>query len=298
MDMKHLFICGAGRSGTTFLWKILNKSPSVNLATEIHYFSSLYHNGFLRNFKKLRHKTNRVKLDNVIDCITRGNHFGMYWEKNRYFPQQEIRNYFINRSLNDKTIYEYLIQHDLLASGKNHTRIKYVGEKTPLNIFHTKRLFKWFPDATMLFIFRNPIDVLRSEVNKKNKPAYPLRKGNLFYSCGLMIFVFFEWLLVAVIALYNKAIHKKKFIVISYEYLTSRQESTVYGICSAIGIEYSLDLCEFKKIGSSYSASGEKSYWYPAKWIVLLYTVFLNPVRRILNRVSLNAKHIPSLNSL
>lgn len=291
MHVKYLFICGAGRSGTTFLWKILNNSPSVNLATEIHYFSSLFHNGFLYNYKKMKHKTGRDALDKLIYCLTKINHFGMYWKKSPSFAAQEIRNYFISRSLNDKIIYEYLIHRDLQASGKNSTLIKYVGEKTPLNIFHTKRLFKWFPDATVLFLFRNPIDVLRSEVNKENKPDYPLRKGNLFYSYGLTIFVFFEWLLAAVIALYNKAIHKEQFIVISYEYLTSHLELTVYRICSDIGIEYSVDLCEFKKIASSYSAGKNNEYWYPPKAIKFLYKLCLQPLRLILNTVSLNSKH-------
>ena len=81
--------------------------------------------------------------------------------------------------------------------------IKYIGEKTPLNIFHIRRLFKWFPNAQILFIYRNPIDVLRSEVNKKNKPDYFLAKDNPLYPYGLVVFVFFEWLLAALIALYN-----------------------------------------------------------------------------------------------
>ena len=92
--MKHLFVCGAGRSGTTFLWKILNNSPSVNLATEMHYFSSLFHNGFLYNYKKLKRKTGRVSLDNLIHCLTEGNHFGMYWEKCQSFYCSGNKNLF------------------------------------------------------------------------------------------------------------------------------------------------------------------------------------------------------------
>lgn len=130
--------------------------------------------------------------------------------------------------------------------------------------------------------------MLKSEVNKRNKPDYPLNKENTLYVYGLVVFVFFEWLLAAVIAFCNKAMHKDKFIIISYEFLTSRQELTVYRICSAIGIEYSAGFCEFKKMDSSYSTVGKKPHWYPPKWIVLLYTLFLSPLGCLLNRVSIN----------
>jgi len=285
--MKHLFITGAGRSGTTFLWRILNNSPSVHLATEIHYFSSLFHCGFLKNLKKQSRRNKVLTIDDIIHFIQTGNHFGMYWYNNRFFPDQEIRQYFGNRKLNEKNIYEYLIEHDLKARAASKINIKYIGEKTPLNIFHVRRLFKWFSDASILFIHRNPVHVLRSEVNKKRKPDYPMSKENPLYAYGLVIFVFFEWLLAGVIALYNKAVHKEKFIIVSYEDLTSHCESMVHRISSAIDIGYAEDLCAVKKFGSSYSNGNQKAYWYPPSWVVLLYSLFLHPLRILLNRVSL-----------
>ena len=131
-----------------------------------------------------------------------------------------------------------------------------------MNIFHVKQLFSWFPDATILFIYRNPIDVLRSEVNKPQKRDYPLRKKNLLYASGLVMFVFFEWLLAAVIALYNNAVHKEYFFVISYEYLSAHQELSVQKVCSAIKIEFKENLCEAEKIASSYSDGKKREYWY------------------------------------
>lgn len=151
-----------------------------------------------------------------------------------------------------------------------------------------RQLFKWFPEAIILFIHRNPINVLKSEVNKKNKHDYFLSKDNPLYSLGLVIFVFFEWFFAAIIASYNKVIHKDKFIVISYEHLSFYKTSSVQKICSALEIEYEEDLCEVEKIGSSYSDGKKKEYWYPSKWIVLLYTIVLQPLHGRLNRVSLN----------
>jgi len=291
VKVKRLFVCGAGRSGTTFLWKILNNSSAVNLATEIHYFSALYHNGFLYNYKKMKRKTGSVSLDGLIHCLTQINHFGMYWEKSQPFTVKEIRSYFSTENVDEKNIYKFLMERDLSKSGKPKKDIKYIGEKTPLNVFHIKQILKWFPDALVLFIYRNPIDVLKSEVNKKMKPDYFIAKGNPFYPYGLVVFVFFEWLLAALIALYHHTVHKKNVLVVSYEQLNAHQKESLQKICSVLDIDYSENLCVFKKIASSYQGGKNASYWYPPKFVSLIYRFLLNPFSKLLDRRALNAEH-------
>ena len=290
METKHLFVVGTQRSGTTFIWRILNNSPQVHLATEIHYFSSLYHNGFLKNFKKLKRKIQKPTIDDVIHCLQKGNHFGDYWQRNPYFSDQEIKEYFTDRSLNDKNIYNYLFEHDIHVKGKNKNLLEYIGEKTPLNIFHLRQLYKWYPDAFILFVYRNPINVMKSAVNKGHRPDYPLKRNNPLYHYGIVVFVFFEWFGSALIALFNKLVHKEKFIVISYEQLVSYRQSTIHRIMSVLNIEYTDGLCEVKKIGSSFSEGQKSSYWYPPKRIVLFYSLFLSSIYKMLNKVSSNMK--------
>ena len=79
MSYKHIFITGAGRSGTGYLQRILNMSPSVHITTEIHYFSSLYHNGLLKNLKKIKKNYNEFSINEVFYCLTQMRHFGVYW---------------------------------------------------------------------------------------------------------------------------------------------------------------------------------------------------------------------------
>jgi len=240
----------------------------------------------------MKRKTGKVSLDNLIHCLTKINHFGMYWEKTQSFTTQEIRNYFSTANLNEKNIYNFLMERDLMRSGKLKKDIKYIGEKTPLNIFHIRQILKWFPGALVLFIYRNPIDVLKSEVNKKMKPDYFIAKGNPFYPYGLVVFVFFEWLLAALIALYNNTAHKKNVLVVSYEQLSSNQIESLLKICSAIDIDYKESLCEFKKIASSYQDGNAGKYWYPPKFVSLIYRFFLGPLLGLLDRKALNAEHV------
>jgi hypothetical protein len=124
LKKKNLFIVGAGRSGTTFLWRILNNCPEVHLCTEIHYFSSLYHNGFLKNFRKIHKKLNHLLSLDLYRCLTEMDHFGMYWQKNPYFSKEEIYRFFESKQITEKNIYEFLFEHDLKLSGKPREQIK------------------------------------------------------------------------------------------------------------------------------------------------------------------------------
>jgi len=140
-----------------------------------------------------------------------------------------------------------LIDFDLRSGNKQTATIRYVGEKTPLNIFHVGTLFKWFPEAIVLFIYRNPILVLQSEVNKRQKPDYPIKKSNKFYAYGLVVFVFLEWVLASVIGVIYKYRRNQNFIIVSYEQLALSCADSVRAISRAVDIEYSDDLCEEKK---------------------------------------------------
>jgi hypothetical protein len=267
--------------------RILNNSPSVHLATEIHYFSSLFHNGFLKNLGKAKRRSEPLPIETLIHCIQMRNHFGMYWHQNRHFPADGIRAYFRNKLLTERNIYKYLMELDFEENSKGKTEIRYIGEKTPLNIFHVRRLFRWFPDAKILYILRNPMDVLKSEVNKDHKPDYPVSKANPLYAYGLVIFVFVEWLLASLIALYNSNSRKHNFIIVAYEKLVSDCEESICKIASLLDIEYTEDLCKVRKAGSSFSRPKREGYWYPPRWVIGLYQFLLFPIFRLLNKASL-----------
>lgn len=287
MDRKYIFIVGVGRSGTKFLMNILNNSPYVHIAPEIHYFSSIVHNGFLKNLRKQIKTCKKLTIDEVVNCLMCSQHFGTYWRRNIHFSIQEIRKWFEKREINEKNVYEFIIEHDYLLNGRDKKRLKYIGEKTPSNVFHVKQLYEWFPDSTMLFLYRNPIDVIRSEVNKDHKPDYPVNRGSVLYASGLVAYVVFVWFVAAVIGVYYKLTRKDSFYVAAYEDLNLHVEDTVKRICSKIEIPYTRDLCTVQKVDSSYLKGEDQSHWYPPKWVSLIYTILLSPLRIVLDKVSL-----------
>lgn len=243
----------------------------------------MYHNGFLKNYRKWKDPNNDPTPDELYYCLTSLNHFGMYWQKNPYFTIKEIENFFSDRKIAEKNIYEFLFQHDLKLSGKEIDKIKYIGEKTPINVFHLGDILNWFPEATVLFIFRDPIMVLKSEANKNVKPDYPMTKSNPLYHIGIVIFVFIEWLLAGLIALNHVKNMKNKFRIISYETLIDSKHEMVEVLSKSLGINFDEKLYDVGKIDSSYSAKKKKIYWEPSFMVKILFNLLTPLYNRLKN---------------
>ncbi|MCB2141257.1 sulfotransferase [bacterium] len=280
MKKRNLFIVGAGRSGTTFLWRILNNSPEVHLCTELHYFSSLYHNGFLKNYRQKYRKHKDLTSQDIYRCLTEMDHFGMYWQKNPYFNKEEVDCFFERKQITEKNIYKFLFEHDLKLSGKAREQIKFIGEKTPLNIFHLPKLIKWFPEAIFIFIYRDPFNVFKSEANKIEKTDFPLGKTHFFYQFFIMLFVLFEWLAASTIALHYKKSMKSRFIIVGYEKLITSKHNTIKSICKVLGINYSEKLIKVRKIGSSFEPG--RKVLTPPLYVKPLFKL-LKPIFLLLN---------------
>jgi hypothetical protein len=283
---------GAGRSGSKFLMNILNNSDLVHLAPEIHYFSSLIHNGFRKNLRRAYGVKTEYRIDEVIECLRRRDNFGTYWRRENEFNDQEIKTWFYDKRIDDKNIYEYIIQHDRKHYAPSKTHIKYIGEKALTSIFHLGKILKWYSDATILFIYRNPINVLKSEVNKGLKPDYPLSKSNPLYAYGLIIYVFAYWLLAAIIALFYRARYRNNVVFVSYDYMTHNIEDVVQRITTVIDIPYRSEMCLVEKVDSSLSDNTSNAAWTPPKWVVWLYKMTLSPLMTKLDRQAVHREVI------
>ena len=163
-------------------------------------------------------------------------------------------------------------------------RIKYLGEKALTNVFHLGKILKWFPDAMILFIYRNPLNVLKSEVNKNLKPDYPFSKSNPLYAYGLIVYVFGYWLLAAMIALFYRARYRNNVVFVSYDYMTHNVEDVVQKIATVIEIPYTPEMCLVEKVDSSLSGNTSDVIWSPPKWVVWLYRATLFPLMAMLER--------------
>lgn len=287
--IKGIFIVGAGRSGTKFMMNVLNNNSSIHLAPEIHFFSSLFHSGFRKNLrKKYKQIDGQYGLDDVVECILDGKHFGTYWRRENGITDAGIREWFKGRDVSEENIYKYLIEHDVSRYGDGkEVGITLRGEKGGSNIFHLNELLEWFPDASVIFMYRNPLDVLKSEVNKGSKPDYPLNKRNPLYAYGLVPAVFLIWALGAM----NVLRYKRKYNnihLVSYEQMVKRLDEVTRTITALCGVEYSERMCNVMKEDSSFNSGEVASYWNPPGWVMALYSILLNPLRKKLDSQSIH----------
>lgn len=280
---NYLFIVGAGRSGTKFLMNILNNSEFVHLAPEIHFFSSLAHNGFRKNLRKQFGNKHQYPVAEIIQCLQAGGHFGTYWRRHVSFINQDVQRRLSKEKIEEKDIYTFLVEHDYRRRANGRVDIKYIGEKGGLNIFHIDELLMWYPDAIIFFMYRNPVSVLKSEVNKDLKPDYPLSKSNPLYPYGLAIYVFFLWLFAALAALFYRAKHRENIYLISYEYMADHLEEVIRAVTTVLNVPYSKDLCDVDREDSSFANNDPTHWWSPPTWIVIIYKVFLNPIKKMID---------------
>ena len=287
---RRLFVVGAGRSGTKFMMNVLNNSDQVHLAPEIHFFSSLIHKGFRRNVRKLFGKRDRYDAKQVAQALLRERHFGTYWRRDNAFDEADILACFSSGGASLREIYAYIIDHDCRRETKDKQELVYVGEKTPANVFHLTELRRWFPDAQFVFMFRDPIEVLSSEVNKDLKPDYPISKDNPIYPYGLVAFVFWEWLIAALHVLRFRARHPGQVILVRHRQMVDDLPGTTRRVAERIGIPFEETLCEVRKVDSSFATGDKSTWWCPPGWIKGCYKLFLGPLDRMMLRRSVHAQ--------
>jgi hypothetical protein len=285
--MNHLFITGAGRSGTSFLMKVMTRSPEVHVATEIHFFSALFHDGLWKNFRRAAGRRRAAVAwspERLAGFLNSGRHFGIFWDKADPFTPAEVADGLGGAPVGPKALYAFLLRRDQRRNAPGKW-VRYIGEKTPLNIFHSSRLFQWFPEARILYIYRNPVDVLRSEVNKDEKPDYPVDRRHPVYAWGLIGFVFLEWGLAGILALWQRRRRPGRFLVISYEALTARPAEVTRAVADRLGIGFSEEMVRVRRFASSYAGKRRSEAWRPPRWVEAAYHFFLGPIRRKLDQV-------------
>jgi len=131
---KYLFVCGCPRSGTTALWRLLTQHTDIMLGVERF---------------GLRWIPNRFSLS--PDLFVKERFFSVQPEDTFYNDLESFNSYYAQIKNN----YE------------NH---QYFGDKIPKLYMSYKQLFSAFPNAKVVFIFRNIFDV----ANSYNKRARDL----------------------------------------------------------------------------------------------------------------------------
>lgn len=144
-----VFIVGMPRSGTTVFSKLFSKSTGVLICPETHFLREPY-----KRYAQLDLSLEK-NVNLVLDSYT----------KSRWFQSLGLNLDEIISSLEKQkeTSWPILFRTIIELHAKKSGATSF-GEKTPGHYKNVQELLTWFPNCKIIFVFRNPIDVIASNL--------------------------------------------------------------------------------------------------------------------------------------
>lgn len=218
----NLFIAGCPRSGTTALTRLVNLHPDVVVGLE--RFKGLY--GKRRDF--------------TPELFTR----------ERFFDYREGDTNFLPATSAEATTFYG-------KADEKFDEAKFVGDKYPQFFRHYDQLFKNFPDAHVIFIFRDPQFVAQSwQRRSEDSTRWPAendgRKAVGYWNDALAY------------TLAYKGIKRDSFTFVEYEEFFSTHTEGLFGLLRRIGarmdpeIEAAIALAAAKEFENSTTVLGQQ----------------------------------------
>jgi hypothetical protein len=215
--VQPFFIVGSGRAGTTLLRRILQASDEIHIPPEIWSFKDTY-----THFLRYRSILSWGDLISVLVCrrIARGD----------FEPSFRRKGVSIIQGLIDLPTNERSLARVIDAINRQHghhqgATFSRWGDKTPLNSFCLEEIVEVFPDAKFIHMIRDPADVIRSYLERKE-----IALDNLRTAVG-------RWDR-AVQSVINFGKKNEQVIEIRYEDLVSHPEAETESICEFLGLNF------------------------------------------------------------
>lgn len=149
---EFIFILSAPRSGSTLLRVMLNKIPNIISPPE-SYFLEFYRDNKMLDLLK---ESDRELL--VENWFNFRNHLNV---RNLY-NRSDFRDLVVEEARTWKDVFSILIQLYAKDAGKEVSAKSIICEKTPLHIEFQKELLEVFPNTHIIYLIRDPRDVVAS----------------------------------------------------------------------------------------------------------------------------------------
>jgi hypothetical protein len=206
-----IFIISQPRSGSTLLQRVLAGSPDVQTSAETWL---------------------------MLHPIYGEKREGIETEYNASWAREAVEE-FLDNYTDGREVYIDAIRAwaEVIYSNalKQHNK-SYFLDKTPRYFFIIRELYELFPDAKFIFLIRNPMAVLASELNTYIKGDWPLLG---LFSPDLVAAP--QWILDGIDLLGVNA------ITIRYEAFVSNPEKNISALCQKLGIKFHQEMLDYSK---------------------------------------------------
>lgn len=159
--VKHIFLSGLPRSGTTLLRLVLSSHPMITITPETHFIQQLFNKRFAP-YKRL----NQAEMDSVVQLMKSD-------VKLNSWPAFELDSFLekfpANRGMTIGQLFDHLFR---TFAEQTNSGTDYLGNKKGLYASgygpYTKKIF---PDAKFVYTVRDPRDVTRSILKNLSKSS-------------------------------------------------------------------------------------------------------------------------------
>jgi len=233
---NKIFLVGVGRSGTTLLQSMLHTHSKINFLPEINYIRRFLNSNILEYVYQKKGKTELLKYLYNDEFLKRLKLEISDYEKifQKTYP-----------TISSIGIYEGIIKHYFMGIES----LNFVGDKDPRSVEYLPVIKRYFPDAYIIHIIRDPRDVLLSK-----------KKAN--WSKGRYVFknIFANRIQYKLGAVEGNKLFKQNYCQIVYENLLKNPESELKLICKFLKLSFESSMLEFQN-SSTQLVQKEELQW-------------------------------------
>jgi hypothetical protein len=265
MKGDKVFIVGCGRTGSTLLREILNKSEQVCISPETYFlrrFSKVGIKKKLRDFGDLLDDENVKKLIDYLYSLEKLRRvFGSWGWLSRSVDKQYFTRRLLESDRSERAIFSLVMQSYAEVKGGNADDL-ILGDKTPTHLYYVPTLLEWFPGAKIIHTFRDPRGIIVSKLKKVEKglegpqvrfsylPEWLL--DPLITPIEVMHITKF-WFDAARLHAKYEQLYPRQYHLVRFEDLITEPEKQIRQICDFLNIEFeNAMLDEINIVGSSY----------------------------------------------
>lgn len=244
---KVIFITGNSRSGTTMMMRIMDNHSAVHSINEPHFFEKLWSPVDVGKPVKLSEaKDLYLKLlvgqrEGFFESVTKHGH--------KYKSDLGILEDLPPSRLTRLAIYRMFLRRETAMKGKALS-----CEKTPQNVFYIREILRYFPNARVINMIRDPRGVMLSQ-----KKKWKRRKlGADFITPREVIRLRINYHPITIGKLWNSAVsavepffNEERVKNIRFEDLLRNPEDTVRELSKFLDIPYEKGMLRVPHAGSS-----------------------------------------------
>jgi hypothetical protein len=254
----YIFIVGCFRSGTTLMRRILDSSEDVAICGETHFLGALAQGGLRHQLAQVGDMSTDAGVEKVVDYIYHNIHgpgFLPSWVQKNIDRGQFLRR-LLETDRTDRALFDLI-----MASYARGKPIR--GEKTPAHIHHVPTLLKWFPEARIVHMLRDPRAIFVSERKKADKQKYVglrrriARKSALILDMYLSLSVLIQWLRIIQLHYRYQRLYPHNYYFVRFEDLISDPKSCLKELCDFLEIDLTQAMLQQKVVNSSFVSRDE-----------------------------------------